>query len=60
MDSNKIVSLYEYGVYEYKWGSAIRERRTGKWIKIFLKPDAQEIDVENLNVEVHENGIEFL
>ena len=57
---NKVVPLHGWEVYEFLWGAAVREQRTGKWTNIFLKPKGQEIDVSNLNVELHENGIEFL
>lgn len=57
---DKVVQLYRYEVFEFFWGSAVREERTGKWLCAFLKPDAREINLENLDVEIHENGIEFL
>ena len=57
---NKVIPLNRWEVYEFSWGTAVREQRTGKWTNIFLKPDGQEIDVSCLNVELHENGIEFL
>ena len=58
--SNNIIPLYRWEVHEFSWGSAVKEQRTGKWTNIFLKPDGQEIDVSLLNIELHENGIEFL
>lgn len=58
--SNNIIQLHRWEVYEFPWGSAVCEQRTGKWTTVFLKPNGQEIDVSNLNVELHENGIEFL
>lgn len=57
---SKVVPLFGYAVYEFPWGTAVKEKRTGKWTNIFLKPDGQEIDVSLLNIELHENGIEFL
>ena len=54
-----IVELLPYEVYKFPWGSAIKHR-SGKWEKIFLTPNAQEIDVSELSVIIHENGIEFL
>lgn len=57
---SKVISLFAYEVHEYFWGTAVKEQRTGKWIAAFLKPDGQEITLENIQVEVHENGIEFL
>lgn len=50
----------EWGVYEFYWGSAVRNERTKKWTNIFLRPDGQEINVEHLLVILHENGIEFV
>ena len=40
---NKIIQLYGWEVYEFPWGSAVREQRTKKWTKLFLKPDGQEV-----------------
>ena len=54
----KFAKLQPYEVYEFSWGVAVKHRK-GKWERIFLKPDAQEIDVSNLDVIVHEYGIEF-
>jgi hypothetical protein len=45
-------------VVKFPWGSAVRHAK-GRWAKIFLSPDGQEIDVSELNVELHDNGIEF-
>jgi len=59
-DNDKVVNLFRYEVREFSWGTAVREQRTGKYLEIFLKPDGQEIDVEGIPVELHENGIEFL
>lgn len=58
--NSNVIQLHRWEVYEFPWGSAVREQRTGKWTNIFLKPDGQEIDVSSLNVELHENGIEYL
>ena len=57
--SNNVTPLHRWEVHEFPWGTAVREQRTGKWTNIFL-PDGQEIDVSLMNVELHENGIEFL
>lgn len=57
---NKVIQLYGWEVYEFSWGTAVREQRTKKWMKIFLKPDGQKIDVSSRVVELHQNGIEFL
>lgn len=59
MDNN-VINLFCWEVYEFNWGTAVKEKRTGKWNKIFIKPGGQEIDVERLSVIIHDNGIEFL
>ena len=56
---DKVVPLFPYEVYEFTWGSAIKKKK-GEWEKIFLKPDGKEIDVSNMNIILHDNGIEFL
>ncbi|MDD6134064.1 MAG: hypothetical protein PUB49_05055 [Selenomonadaceae bacterium] len=56
----KVVSLFQWEVHTYFWGTAVKERRTGKWVAAFLSPGGQEINLEGLNVEIHENGVEFL
>jgi hypothetical protein len=56
---NNVIPLLPYEVHEYPWCSAIK-KRNGKWEKIFIKPDAQEIDVSKLDVIIHENGVEII
>ena len=56
----KVIPLYRWEVIEYFWGAAVREVRTKKWVKAFLRPDGREIDLQETPVEIHENGIEFL
>nr|DAI52777.1 MAG TPA: hypothetical protein [Caudoviricetes sp.] len=56
----KVIPLYRWEVIEYFWGTAVREVRTKKWVKAFLRPDGREIDLQETPVEIHENGIEFL
>jgi len=58
--ANKVVPLFCYAVYEFPWGTAVKEKRTGKWTTVFLKPDGQRIDVSNIEVILHNNGIEFI
>lgn len=53
-----VVPMKPYEVVEFDWGTAVRHRN-GKWEKIFISPSVQEINVTNLNVILHENGIEF-
>ena len=58
---NVIVCLFGWEIYEFKWGTAIKELRTNKWIRLFIGEDEdQEIDVRNLPIELHDDGIEFL
>lgn len=56
---SNVINLFTWEVFSYFWGTAVRERRTGKWVKAYLKPDGKEIDLENIAVDIHENGIEF-
>ena len=56
---NEVVELKPWRVYEFPWGTAIRHQK-GHWTNVYLKPTGQEIDVSNLNVILHDNGIEFL
>ncbi len=46
-------------VVEFSWGTAVRHRK-GKWETLILRPNGQEIDVSNLDLILHENGIEFV
>jgi hypothetical protein len=48
-----------YGVYEFTWGSAVKDEKAHKWITLFIGSLAQQIDVVNLSVILHQNGIEF-
>lgn len=57
--NGNLFQLHIWEVYEFIWGTAVKERRTGKWYRIFLKPDGQEINIENIAVTLHKNGIEF-
>ena len=54
----EVISLFRYEVFVYPWGTAVQEARTKKWIVAFI--GGQEINLEKINVEIHENGIEFL
>ena len=57
---SKIIMLFQWEVHDFKWGTAVKERRSGKWHNIFLKPNGQRLNIEHLNVVLHKNGIEFL
>lgn len=48
-----------WGIYEFSWGSAVKNESNGQWTNLFLKPNSQEINVESIPVVLHENGIEF-
>ena len=58
--TNNVIPLFGYAVYEFPWGTAVKEKRTGKWTNIIIKPDGQVIDVSQNEVILHENGIEFI
>ena len=53
-----VTNLYRYEPVQFPWGTAVREIRTGKWLRAFLRPN-QEINLEGYEVEMHDNGIEF-
>ncbi len=54
----EIIDLKPWGVYQFPWGTAVRNEFTGKWTNIILN-DGQEVDTTGMNVIIHENGIEF-
>ena len=54
-----VVPLYRWEMYDFEWGTAVRDRLTQRWTHVFLAPDAQEVCVEHLDVVLHENGIEI-
>jgi len=49
-----------YGVYEFPWGSAVKDEKANKWITLIIGSLAQQLDVVNLSVILHQNGIEFV
>lgn len=57
---DNVTPIHFWEVYEFPWGTAVRERRTGRWTHVFLSPDGQEIRVDGLDVALHDNGIEFV
>lgn len=59
MLGDNITPLHRWEVVEFAWGTAVREQRTGRWHNLYLFPDGQMIDVEKLNIILHNNGIEF-
>lgn len=54
-----VTTLKPYETVEFSWGVAVRHRN-GKWSRVFLKPYSQEIDVSEIDVVLHDNGIEFV
>ncbi|MGM0846931.1 MAG: hypothetical protein ACQEUT_18385 [Bacillota bacterium] len=54
-----MVELNPWEVVRFSWGTAVRHRK-GKWVTAFLFPSAQEIDLSDVDVILHDNGIEFL
>lgn len=58
--NGKLLHLFSWEVYEFPWGTAVKEQRTGKWKRLFLYPNGQEIDVEGIEIILHCNGIEFV
>lgn len=57
--TENVQPLKPWETVAFPWGAAVRHRN-GRWEKIFISPDAQEINVSNLNVILHDNGIEFI
>lgn len=59
---NKMAEVYEIGapfkVYELPYGAYITNCK-GKPLRVILS-DGQEIDVSELDVVIHDSGIEFL
>lgn len=47
-----------FKVYKTAWGAYTTDRKDNL-LKAFFK-DGQELDLQNLNVIIHDNGIEFL
>lgn len=49
-----------WGVYEFLWGTAVKNEITGEWTNIFKYPDGEMINTEGLNVLVDDEGVHFL
>ena len=56
---SNVAEMKPWMVVEFPWGTAVRHER-GDWENVFIKPTGQEIDVSDLNVVLHDDGIEFL
>lgn len=54
-----IAEMKPWVVVEFDWGTAVRHRN-GRWDTLFISPSGQEIDVSELDVVLHDNGIEFI
>lgn len=48
-----------FGVYEFSWGTAVKNEETGEWTNICKSPDGEMMIVEGLDVEVTEEGVAF-
>lgn len=48
-----------YVVFENSFCSYVVRSYDNKIIKIFFKPQAQELNVESYDIIIHDNGIEF-
>ena len=51
--------LSPWEVVQFSWGTGVRHRK-GKWDRLYLNGTGQEINVEHMNVILHDNGIEFV
>jgi hypothetical protein len=47
-----------FGVYEYSWGTAVRNEETGEWTNVFTC-DGKAIVTEGLDVTVGAKGVVF-
>ncbi len=54
---DNVIDLKLWEVHEFPWGCAVK-KRNGRWTRIII--GEQTIDVENIGVILHENGIEFI
>lgn len=54
-----IKDLNPWEVIDYFWGVVVKHRK-GNVSNVILKPNGIEIDCSELDVIIHENGIEFL
>lgn len=59
MANKNPLSLTPWEVKEFAWGAALRHRR-GKWEKLFIAPDAQEVDVSQIDVILDHKRITFV
>ena len=52
-----VVKFAPWEVHQFPWGSAVK-KRNGSWTRVFI--GGQELNVDNIKVILHDNGIEFL
>jgi hypothetical protein len=48
-----------WGVYEFPWGTAVRNEATGEWTTVIKSPDGEIINVDGLDVQVTDEGVVF-
>jgi hypothetical protein len=53
-----ITRLKPWRVYKFPWGSALKHA-SGRWERLYLHPDGQEVDVSKLDVVLSDAGIKF-
>jgi hypothetical protein len=49
-----------FGVYEFPWGTAVKNEDTHEWTNVLLAPSGEMIVVEGLNVTVNDKGVFFV
>ena len=55
-----IIKLHPgFKVVKFQWGAAVLDKKRNKYISVFF-PGDQELDLKDWDVELHDNGIEFL
>ena len=59
-DLKKKKEKKKWEVHHFYWGTAVKNRETGEWTNLFLKPDGTEINLDNKHIIIHENGLEFI
>jgi hypothetical protein len=48
-----------FGVYEFPWGTAVKNEETNEWTDVFKSPDGEQIVVEGLDVFIDDEGVHF-
>lgn len=52
-----VIEFKPWEVVQFPWGAAVRHSK-GKWTHVFI--GESEIDLNGMEVALHDNGIEFL